>query len=328
MANTLNTEAVGVFQSDIIIRTAIIAAINDLRANPWLLDYVFASLRSDSLTLNDYGDSEIARAKEWFQKTNIAVIWNIGLNEPQLPAISIALQSSQEVESEGTLSDTHYQPFEDNNWNWPVLVGPITPTGYTASTGTIVLDPTFIDIVLAPGMVVVTRAGKQYPILEVTDVGTVKIAAGTVDDFDGMVIKTANPAYITELESAVFREVYALGCHVDSEPVHLTYLHSILVFVLKRYNQALLEARGFERSTITSTDFKREDGELPEFLYSRYIQITGSVRQAWPKTIAMKVSGALVAAQESQVGTNGVASAPVSDLDVLLNSDPLSLIGS
>lgn len=328
MANTLNTEATGVHQSDVIIRTALIAAINDMRANPWLLDYVFASLAADSLTANEYGQSEMARAKEWFTKTNIPVVWNLTTNEPKFPCVSIALMSSQEVESEGTLGDTHYTPFEDNNWDWPTLVGPVDPTAYVAKTGALTLNPTLLDIVLAPGMIVETKAGKQYPILAVTDIGKFTIAAGTVDDFDGMVIKTANPAYITELESAVFREVYAIGCHVDSEPVQLTYLHSIVVFALRRYNQALLEGRGFERSTITSTDFKREDAELPEFLYSRYIQITGSVRQSWPKTVAMKVASVLVADQESQVGTAGVTSAPVTDIDALLNSDPLSLIGS
>jgi hypothetical protein len=143
-----------------------------------------------------------------------------------------------------------------------------------------------------------------------------------------MVIKSANPAYITELESAVFRETYAIGCHVDSEPVHLTYLHSIVVFILKRYNQSLLEARGFERMTLNSADFRRDDESLPEFLYSRYCQVSGAVRQSWPKSVTMKGTGILVAAQESQVNGAAVTAPDLTDIDVLLDSDPLALIGS
>jgi hypothetical protein len=40
--------------------------------------------------------------------------------------------------------------------------------------------------------------------------------------------------------------------------------------------------------TSTATDLKRDDEVLPEFLYSRYVQVTGSVRQSWPKTVTMK----------------------------------------
>jgi hypothetical protein len=324
MANTFNTEVLGIHQSDVILRTAIIEAINDLRANPWLLNYVFASLPLDKLTANDYGQKEIDRAKEWFVRTEIPVVWNITTNDPKFPCISLALMSSQEVEQEGTLSDTHYQPFEDNDWEWPVLAGPLNAIAYNAGTGTMAVDPTLVDIVIAPGMNVVTKAGKTYPITEVLDQATFRIQAGIVDDFNQMVIKTANPAYITELESAVFREVYALGCHVDSEPVQLTYLHSILVFILKRYNQALLEARGFERMVVSSTDLKRDDDTLPEFLYSRYVQVTGSVRQSWPKTVAMKVSSVVPAPRATDAAEPAQDTAD--EIEALLEADPLSLM--
>jgi hypothetical protein len=315
VANTLNTEALGIHQADVIIRTALIAAINDMRANPWLLDYVFASLAFDKLTLDQYGKSEIQKAKDWFVKTDIAVVWDVGTNDPKFPCITIGLQSSQEVESEGTLSDTHYEPFQLNNWDWPTLVPALSPLSYVAATGTMAVDPAFVDVVLAPGMVVLTAAGKQYPIVEVIDAGTFKIAAGVVDDFTGMVIKSANPAYITELESAVFREVYTIGCYADSEPLYLTYLHSVVVFALRRYSESLLEARGFERSTISSTDFKREDDALPEFVFSRYVQISGSVRQSWPKTVAMRVSSTLV--QASAINDPNDPISVDEDLDVL-----------
>lgn len=64
LSNSLTTEALGIHQSDVIIRTAIVAALADLRANPWLLDYVFASLPKDEMTMKDYGEKSVEKAKE------------------------------------------------------------------------------------------------------------------------------------------------------------------------------------------------------------------------------------------------------------------------
>jgi hypothetical protein len=309
----LTTEALGIHQSDIIIRSAVIAAIADLRANPWLLDYVFASLARDTLTMKTYGEQEIAQAKKWFQNTNITVIMNVSMNEVKFPCISIALTSSNEVEQEGTLSDTHYKPFESNDSQWPTLAGPLQPLAYNAGTGILNIDPKGLStLVLAPGMIIVDKVGKQYPILEVLEQSVVVIKSGTVADFGAMVIKPARPAYVTELESSLYRETYAIGAHVDSEPVHLTYLHSILVFVLLRYKQALLEARGFERTLLTSSDFRRDDQTIPEFVFSRYCQISGSVRQAWPKTVKPKITST-IANPSPSVGAGPVS--PVVETD-------------
>jgi hypothetical protein len=237
--NTLNTQGAGIHQSDVILRSALITAINDMRANPWLLDYVFRVAAPGQADRDEYGLNEIERAKEWFQRTDIPVVWTITTNDPKFPCISLSLMSSQEVEQEGTLTRHPLPALRGQQLGLAHAGGPAHAARLHRGTGTMALDPTLDDIVLAPGMIVVTKAGKTSTRSSTSwTVATFKIKAGIVDDFNGMVIKSANPAYITELESAVFRETYALGCHVDSEPVHLTYLHSILVFILKRYNQA------------------------------------------------------------------------------------------
>ena len=110
---SMTTEALGVHQSDVIIRTAIVAAIADLRANPWLLDYVFASLPRDDRTMKDYGEKEVQRAKEWFMKTNVPVFMVPRMDEAKVPCITIKLLDSSEAEV--TLGDVHYQEKEDND---------------------------------------------------------------------------------------------------------------------------------------------------------------------------------------------------------------------
>lgn len=286
---SMTTEALGIHQSDVIIRTAIIAAIADLRANPWLLDYVFASLPRDDRTMKDYGEKEVQRAKEWFIKTNIPVFMVPRMDEAKVPCITIKLLDSQEAEV--TLGDVHYQEKEDNDAQWPALCKPFTPNKYNSATGIMVVPDAVHDaVVIAPGMVVVDNIGKSHEILETFADGSFLIKQGTIADFTNAVIKGSKPAYVTRLESVSYRESYQIGVHCAGEPVYLTWLHSIVVFILLRYKQSLLEARGFERSVFSSSDFDRNEMFEAEMVFSRYLNVTGYVRQYWPKDINPKIT--------------------------------------
>lgn len=277
------TEATGIIQGDILVRSAIIAAINDLRANPYLLKYVFASLPQDNLTAAVYGTDQVDKAVYWFLHTEIKVFLNINVNSVQFPCVSIGLAAS--VEDDATLGDIHYETSESTETDQPILAGPATPSNYDRVSGTMTFAESALGgLILVPGLLVIDRAGNQYPILEVLDPKSqIVIAAGATTNFEGLIIKPTQPAGVTDIESVVYKETYNLGCHTDSEAVHMTYLHSILVFALLRYKQSLLEARGFERTSLSSSDLRRDDETLPEVLYSRYVTLTGYVRQAWPK---------------------------------------------
>jgi hypothetical protein len=217
----VSTEALGIFQPDLVLRSAIIAALKDIRENPWLIDYVFRSLSEDALTAGTYGEAEIAQAKKWLLNTDFPVFMATRLDESKLPCISIALMESAETEQ--THGDIHYQPTE-------VVEG-----------------------------------------------------------------DSPNAGMVVTLESIAFRETYQIAAHVQGESFYLTYLHSLLVFILAgRYKQSLLEARGFERSTISSSQFLRNDNFGTENVYSRFINITGYVRQYWPKYISKKISNVFV----------------------------------
>lgn len=289
---SMTTEALGIHQSDVIIRTAIVAALADLRANPWLLDYVFASLPRDDRTMKDYGEKEVQRAKEWFLKTNIPIFMVPRLDESKVPCITIKLLDSQE--SEVTLGDVHYQEKEDLDTAWPALTPAFTPTRYNPATGIMVVsDQIQASVVITAGMLVIDAVGKSHVILEVFEDGSFNLEQGTMADFTNAVIKGSKPAFVTRLESVGYRESYQIGVHVSGEPVYLTWLHSIIVFVLLRYKQALLEARGFERSVFSSSDFDRNDQFESEFIFSRYLNMTGFVRQYWPKDINPKITSFL-----------------------------------
>jgi len=253
-----------------------------VRENPALLDHIFHSLAEDDITRDVYGEKQIAQAKEWFLKTEIPVMMNFRVAEEHLPAIVISLQESAEADQ--THGDVHYVPQERVPGDWPVLTRPFTPLAYSPVSGIMVLPPGIMgDKVIGAGMYIVTRDGRQHVIKQNLGDDEISLTPYTADDFTGAVIKGSRERYITTVESVTFKEVYQLGIHVISEPVYLLYLHSIVQFMLLKYKQDLLERRGYERTSLSSTDFRRNLEFDNEEVFSRYITITGYARHYWPK---------------------------------------------
>lgn len=313
----LPTEAIGIHQSDLIIRSALISALDDIRLSPWLLDYVFASLPKDSLTASEYGQREVDNAKKWFLSTKIPVFMSTRIDDPALPGISITLVESSEAEQ--TLADLHYVEHQDDDRLWPALTDLFTPVEYNPTTGVMKL-PDSITLVVVVGMQVLDRSGRAHAVVEVGDSdGTIKIEPCLQADFRDAVIKGQRPTGLIHFESVKMKETYAIGCHVQGEQVFLTYLHTLIVFALLRYKASLLEARGFERSTISSSDFRRNDAFENELTFSRHINITGYVTQVWPAATSQKAT--TVDIRSIKVIGAGVSPSDVDPSDSLWTGD-------
>lgn len=317
------TEILGILQSDILIRQAVLAGLEFLRDKPHLLDFVFASLKYDELSQKLYGASLIQRAKEWYlglwapnsANPGIAVFMSTRTEKPVWPAISIKLNSSNEQEN--TLGDVHYAPREDSDLDWPSLYGPFQAKSYDPFKGYLTLPDDVADkLFLTTFMLIIDDAGLPHPIENVIDAQTVQIETGLHVGFSQAQVKAQPPAYIAEVESANFQESYLIGCHVGGDVEQLYWLHSILVFILLVFRQKYLEGRGFERTFIASSDPIQNPAFQEEVVYSRYLTITGYVRQTWPKGIYEKVTGTETTALFGQV--NSV------DVEVDVDSDSLS----
>lgn len=292
-----NTGARGIFQSAVIIRSAMQAALQDLRANPFLLDYAFASLAQDELTAdkNGYGEQQIERAKQWFlAQTKIPVVMNTRYGDPYFPCISIELRES--IEDENTLGDMDPEnPLGEDlpSFN-PIIAGPFSATSYDVNTGALVVPDSVVlkAVRISKSMSVVDATGLAHQILDTKGSNTILIAPGTQGDFSRAQLKGAAPSVRMRLESASFRESYAIGCHVQGEPAHLTYLFSIVAFALLRYREELLEARGFERSRVQASEEKVNENFEQEkhYIYSRYVSLSGYARNYWPKSFEQKVT--------------------------------------
>lgn len=293
--STETTELTGIFQGDLIIRTAIMAALEDIRRNPYLLDYVFASLKYDDLTKKQYGAADIERAKAWFLKNRITVALALKLEPTQLPAISISLRES--VEENPTLGDKHYKVSEDipadSSFQWTNIAGPFDAVSYNTTTGLITVPSEISEnLSIFTGMLLVLKTGETLEILDVLEDGLV-VAPDLDVDMSGMVIRAIPPSNVALLESVFSKETYLIGVHVQGEPIYALYLWSILKFALYRYKQAYLEARNFERSVMSSTDFAQNEAMGVENVYSRWISLTGYTKDVWPKQFTTKYTGVI-----------------------------------
>jgi hypothetical protein len=277
----------GIFPSDIVLRTAIIAGLGDVRSNPWLLDFCYVFFKQDALTKAQYGEKEIANAKKWILNTDIPVFLNTRLDETKFPCISISLLSSEEEEN--TLADVHYDPQEESDDGWPIAAS-FTPVSYSVETGIIILPDSVGTGDIFPGMVVVDKTGVQHTILDTTDT-TILLTPGSVADLSPCTVRPSRPSYIISLESASFKESYAIGCHVSGESVYLQYLYPVVMFILLRYRQKYLEARGLERTSVSTGEFRKDETFDNEQVYTRFINLNGHVRNYWPKDKDRKIDG-------------------------------------
>lgn len=277
----------GIFSSDLIIQSAVVESLKRIRDTPTEIDYVFRNLINDKLTSDEYGQAQIESFKDWFLNSDIPVSPSWRVDQTVFPIITFSLQSSDE--SFQTLGDVNYQPSEDTGADWPPSAGPFDPISYTPSSGIMQL-PDFVDeVVVVPGMYILDRNGRQHTIIDTIGDDLISLAPGTFADFHGAFLKAFAPRLTTSIESTHMTEIFSLGLHVQGESFYLIALHSILLYALQKYKEELLEARDFECSVITNTEFRRNNEFGNELVFSRWIQIKGIVRHVWAKTVRPKI---------------------------------------
>lgn len=291
-----SNHSLGIYPGDIIIRTALLSGLQELRTNTYLLDFVFQSLLHDRLTKEYYGEGELEACKQWFLDNEVPVTMGYHADNAKLPHITIWLGDQQEADK--ILGDIHDVPAEEIDMSKvlakgaPALV--FSPSQYDYETGTITLPSNLNTNFVYPGMRVLdVKNNRHYLIEDVMDERTFKIPDGSKPNLTKAQVVNSSDLYVVSLESITMRDTYKIQVSVQGDATKCIVLHSILVFILNRRKQDLLEGRGFERSVVTSTSMGgAADGpEASQWVFVRTIQLTGYVRQYWPKTIAPAIQG-------------------------------------
>ena len=319
-----------IFQGDVIIRNTIIEGLKQLKAEPFLIEDIFQQFACDPTLVKEYGYKEIQRAKDFLLNTEIEVVMKHRNDNVSHPYISIALMDSRENEQRSFLSDTGpiIQDYDPKDVDMPIdfVIGPFSPAAYDQATGIITLPKGFTTLNVVPGQAIADPvSGKAVVIKEIKDDKTIVIAPNESFDFNELAVVPQFFFYKSRRGLAYFRERYQIGCHVHGEPYQLLYLHSAVVLILMRNKEDLLERRGFELSTLTSSDLvASEEFGGPENAFSRYITLSGDVELSWPLKVDRVVEGTVLRDPDAETDQEKLCTSGLSiiDGDDSFNVDP------
>jgi hypothetical protein len=210
------------------------------------------------------------------------------VDENKVPSITISLNSSQE--DFASIGDIHHQSAQPGPDRITDLTGGFVPASYNASTGECAVPVDLENIF--PGMQLLDSSGRRHTIREVWD-DSVLLDPGIMTDL-GQCRIVSTQTTVVALESLAFKESFTVACHAPNEPVYLTYLHSIVTFILLRYKEELMEARGLERTTISSGEVYLNTSFNGQIVFTRPITVYGYVRNYWPKVVKQQIQGLTV----------------------------------
>lgn len=303
-----------IFQSDMMIKTAIELGLEDIRNNLWLIDDILGDAASNLYLKDKYGQKQIDACKEWFKNNQIEIAMVDREDRDRYPLITINLGTSNEKDEMKTLDENSTETVkllpQDISKPIPFVVKPTAIDSYDASTGEVLFPEGTKGLsAVAPGMILVDPAtGNGYVIED-------KTADGIVIQ-DSLALTAAKYAVVPKYQfyearvgHTFFQETYNIGCHVVGDPQTLLWLHSIVLYSLMRYRESLFEANGFAESRLSSSDLLPNPnftGPGGEKAYSRFISLSGQVENTWIKAPRRRLESVAMGGETiTSVGFNG-----------------------
>ena len=279
-----------VFQGDLIIKTTVELAIEDIRKNPWIIYDIFSDVAENPLLSQKYGLQEITRAKEFILNNNIAIYMRHRLDKMEYPCITISIGNSNEDKSLATLGDqsVDFEEYDGSDIGRPIkfLVKPFQPISYDKATGIVEIPSTVTEYrYLDKGMLLVDpTTGGAFIINGKAGINGLQIAAGSELPGGELAVIPQYHLYKARCERAISQEQYTIGCHTHGDPSTLIFLFSLVKYSLYRYREGLLEHNNFQLSNLSCTDMIKNDQMQEENVYSRWITLSGQVEESWIKT--------------------------------------------
>jgi hypothetical protein len=284
--------------SDLIIRSTFEAAFADLRANSWLLIDVFNSLVliNDPLTSTDYGQKEVQRAMNWFLSTDIPVYMQYRIDNVTFPSITIIDMGASEMVGQRTAlaDDGHTETWSPENVvSTPqYVVPPFAVSNYDSTSGLITMPSSVNTSQVVPGQFLVSVAsGKSYVIDKIAGTNQFYIEPNVTDNITTCYVLPLTPNWNLQREQTFFKQNYAIMVAAISDPVYCTWLTQIVTYVLGRYKEAYLEARGYEVSSFDVGPLTIDQAFNNEQVYYKQISLTGECEMGWAKYVAPQFQG-------------------------------------
>ena len=286
----IERDTIGIFQGDLIIKSAIELSLQDMRKNPWIIEDVFGSLIENPILNRKYGLKEVTRAKEFVLNNEIPVYMRHRLDKKEFPCITLSIGNSEEDKSLATLGDQSvcFEDYDPCDIQKPIryIISPFKPTSYDKSTGIVevpkdIQEYRYID----KGMIAIDpKTGIGFIITGKAGDNGFQIKQGSTLPKGEIAIVPQYAMWRARRERAISQESYNIGCHVNGDPSTLIFLYGVVKYALYRYREGLLEHNNFQLSSIRSTDLIKNDAFNIENVYSRWITLSGQVEESWVKS--------------------------------------------
>lgn len=278
------------FQGDIVIRTALELAIEDIKKDPWLVDDIFSDLIDNPMLRQKYGQKEINRAKEWILNNKINYYMKYRVDNMDFPAITISMGNSNEDKSLATLADQSVcvEELEPCEINRPIayIVKPFNVVSYDKNTGIVEVPEgtAGVEFISKDMVAVDPETGNGFVINGKAGNNGFSIASGSNLNVSKLAIVPKYQAYRARRERIISQETYNIGCHAHGDPSTLIFLFAVAKYALLRYREGLFEFNNFQLGTIQCTDMVKNDAFGQDNVYSRFITLSGQVEEDWLKT--------------------------------------------
>jgi len=295
----------GMYQSDLVIKTILELGLQDLRENTWLFNDIFSEMLTNPYLVDKFGPKYVAGAKAWFLNNNVEVYQGMRKDSVKAPYISVTMQGSDEVEAEISLAQqTAYDSVQLDptaiNKPIPAVLGSTVIVSYTIATGLIILPPSVNLNHISVGQFVVDPASgptmTTYEILAVDDTG-VYIAPNTNLLVTTIAIIPKHQYWYARKESTTMRESLAIGCHISTDLNELSYLFNIVAYTFFRYNEALMEGVNMDLAKFSFSGVERDMpffGENSQESCHRFISVSGLVHHEWIKAPKRVIEGSIL----------------------------------
>jgi hypothetical protein len=238
---------------DILLRTAFQGALQDLRANDWILRDIFNSLPGDQLSSPEYA-KEWVEAIKWTKTQDIPVFLQHRSDLPTFPSIVLVNNGYREMTERAALADV-IEPYPEQTSPQPLTTTPtyvypaFTPKTYDASTGTVTFPAGLNTTLMAPGLFLVSATNQAYVVKKVLNAAQFQVAAGVTDDFTAAYVLPPTNVWNLAKERTFLEHRYSVFAAAQGSPIYALWLNAIVSYVLLRYKEVYFEGRGFVLST-------------------------------------------------------------------------------
>lgn len=313
----------GIFQSDLTIKTAVELGLNDMRKNPWLLEDALSDCIENEWLRDKYGQKQIDSFKEWFANNQVDIYMRDRNDKDRMPCVTITLGNSTEKDEMKTMADQSTESVQllPQQINKPIgyIIKPFAFVSYESATGIVEVPDNVLYLEsVAAGMILVNPdTGNGYVIQDVTAEGIEIEEDLDIGSPARLAVVPANQFYVARREHTWMQETYTITCHAHGDPQTLLWLWTIVLYSILRYRESMLEAQGFSQSSVSSSSMDSNSYYTTpggEQVWTRTITLTGMVENSWIKS-PRRILESIVLGKKTNSGYRG-------GIKILSNSEP------